>query len=130
MIGIDLVSSERIASLWKRHGDRFTRRILSNQEQTDFEDAVDSVVFLTRAWGVKEAVYKAISQPGIGFYPAKITAQCRQGRWRIFLDSPYCPLTKDIYIQIEDNGEMYCVLVSMAGPVTAKTFRQRYPAAG
>ena len=75
-IGADLVHVARIAGVYERRGDRFLRRVLSADEQTEFRRRVlisaietetqtpkqhhsPAVLFLASRWALKEATYKA-----------------------------------------------------------------------
>ena len=61
MIGIDIVSIDRIAAAKSRHGDLFLRRFLNNSE---IELAKNSAT-IAGFWAAKEAISKALGC-GIG----------------------------------------------------------------
>lgn len=63
-IGVDLVSQDRIAAAWARHGERFARRVLHDSEWDAFAVAQRPANALAKAWAAKEAVAKAL---GSGF---------------------------------------------------------------
>ena len=63
-IGVDIVEIGRMERLLTRHGARFPRRILSDQEQRDFQDSAHPAAFLAKRFAAKEAVSKAM---GTGF---------------------------------------------------------------
>jgi holo-[acyl-carrier protein] synthase len=64
-IGTDIVDKNRIANLLDQHGERFVKRILSEQEQQVFAELGDPVAYLARRFAAKEAVAKAFGT-GIG----------------------------------------------------------------
>lgn len=63
-IGADIVNVARIRRNLERYGDRFARRILTNDELADFKRAVKPAHFLARRFAAKEAAAKAM---GTGF---------------------------------------------------------------
>lgn len=58
-IGTDIVSVARIEAAMERHGDAFARRILSQQECTEFSTRVHPARFLAKRFAAKEAFAKA-----------------------------------------------------------------------
>lgn len=64
-IGTDLVDIARIASLYEAYGDRFAKRILSDDELRLFHHQHQSIPFLAKRFAGKEAVAKALGT-GIG----------------------------------------------------------------
>lgn len=63
-IGVDMVEVSRIAAAYARSGERFSRRILSNDEFVSFEQSPSPDNFLAKRFAAKEAIAKAI---GTGF---------------------------------------------------------------
>ncbi len=61
--GVDLVAVQRIAKLLEEHGERFERRVFTEQERADCAGRPAS---LAARWAGKEAVAKAL---GTGFGP-------------------------------------------------------------
>lgn len=61
-IGADLVDTQRIRTIWARHGQRFVERILTLEERSDWSGT--EAGFLARRFAVKEAAAKAL---GSGF---------------------------------------------------------------
>lgn len=59
-IGVDLVTVSRIAKVDVRHGARFERRILTEQESAEIDTAPDRARFLAKRFAVKEAAAKAL----------------------------------------------------------------------
>lgn len=64
-IGTDVVQTERLRQALDRHGARFPARILSTEEQVDFDARGRSAAFLARRFAAKEAASKALGT-GIG----------------------------------------------------------------
>jgi len=63
-IGTDIVQTSRMQRNLERFGERFARRVLSDDEYLDFERAGDKANFLARRFAAKEAAAKAL---GTGF---------------------------------------------------------------
>lgn len=64
-IGTDLTQISRIESSLARLGERFARRILAEQELSEFHASSKQVNFLAKRFAVKEAAGKALGT-GIG----------------------------------------------------------------
>jgi len=60
-IGVDIVENQRVASLYKKYGDKFVKRILTEQEFQIFQGKKNQVGYLASRWAGKEAVGKALS---------------------------------------------------------------------
>ena len=66
-IGIDLVEIGRTARLLEKYGERFAKRVLTENEQQEFSLSRQPAAFLAISFAAKEAFAKAI---GSGFrYP-------------------------------------------------------------
>ena len=65
-IGIDIVSVERIAALWKKHGERFLSRCFTLGEQEYCLKRRFPAEHLAARFAAKEAVAKALP---VGFKP-------------------------------------------------------------
>jgi holo-[acyl-carrier protein] synthase len=63
-IGTDIVRVARMAENLSRYGDRFARRILTDAEYREFQDAAHPANFLAKRFAAKEAAAKAF---GTGF---------------------------------------------------------------
>jgi len=63
-IGTDIVQTARMQRNLARFGERFARRVLSEEEYADFERSSDKANFLSRRFAAKEAAAKAL---GTGF---------------------------------------------------------------
>ncbi len=61
-IGVDIIETERVAQSIARFGDRFLKRVYTEQELTYCQGRVNS---LAARWAAKEAVSKALGT-GIG----------------------------------------------------------------
>ncbi len=64
-IGTDIASIPRVEAAWKRSGERFARRILTETEYAVFEQRNCSVSYLASRFAAKEAASKALGT-GIG----------------------------------------------------------------
>ncbi len=64
-IGVDIAETARIERLAAEFGERFARRILSQQELVEFERRHHSASYLATRFAAKEAVAKALGT-GIG----------------------------------------------------------------
>lgn len=59
-VGIDIVAIDRIASLLRRHGERFRTRIFTPGELTLADESPDPAAILAKRWAAKEACSKAL----------------------------------------------------------------------
>jgi holo-[acyl-carrier protein] synthase len=59
-IGIDLATISRIDKVFTRFGDRFAKRILNDQEWTNYKNHKNPTRFLTKRFAAKEAAVKAL----------------------------------------------------------------------
>ena len=64
-IGNDIVETARIADALSRHGEHFTKRLLTAAEATLASSRKDAVTFYAGRWAAKEACAKALGC-GIG----------------------------------------------------------------
>ena len=62
-IGIDIVEVERIKKIHQKYGEKFARKILSNNELKNFLKDKNKIHFLAKRFAAKEAVGKAL---GVG----------------------------------------------------------------
>ena len=62
-VGIDIVEVERIKKIQQKHGEKFARKILSNDELKNFLKEKNKIHFLAKRFAAKEAVGKAL---GVG----------------------------------------------------------------
>jgi holo-[acyl-carrier protein] synthase len=58
--GIDLVRCDRIARLWREHGERFLERIFTPAERAYCLDCREPAVRLSGRFAAKEAVFKVL----------------------------------------------------------------------
>jgi holo-[acyl-carrier protein] synthase len=63
-IGTDVISLDRIAAAFARHGERFVERLLMPEELAAFRACKRPVRFLAMRFAAKEAIVKAL---GTGF---------------------------------------------------------------
>jgi holo-[acyl-carrier protein] synthase len=59
-IGVDMVSIDRVRSLYNRFGQRFLAKILHADEKALCAQKIDPVPFLAKRWAGKEALLKAL----------------------------------------------------------------------
>ena len=59
-IGTDVVSYSRIEALHTRYGERFARRVLSQQELGEYSGHAHPARLLTKRFAAKEALAKAV----------------------------------------------------------------------
>ena len=65
-IGTDIVAVARIRAALERHGERFARRILGEDERAEYAASRDGARFLAKRFAAKEAFGKAL---GCGVSP-------------------------------------------------------------
>lgn len=58
-IGTDIVEYARIEAMWARYGARFSARVLSERESSDFQASPNASRFLAKRFAAKEAFAKA-----------------------------------------------------------------------
>ncbi|MCO6437366.1 MAG: holo-ACP synthase [Phycisphaerae bacterium] len=58
--GIDLVECARIETIWRRHGQRFLERVLTEAERRRVTELANPVPYLAGRWAAKEAILKMI----------------------------------------------------------------------
>lgn len=58
-IGTDIVEYARIEAMWARYGARFSARVLSERESSDFKASPNASRFLAKRFAAKEAFAKA-----------------------------------------------------------------------
>ncbi|SEK59666.1 holo-ACP synthase [Nitrosovibrio tenuis] len=69
-IGTDLVEPARIARLLEKYGDRFAKRLLTDEEWPEYVRSTQPAMFLAKRFAAKEALSKAI---GTGMrYPVSL----------------------------------------------------------
>ncbi len=66
-IGTDIVKIERIEAALTRHGERFARRVLAEDEWAQYAESTQPARFLAKRFAVKEAYAKACGT-GIGAF--------------------------------------------------------------
>ncbi len=66
-VGLDLVREDRIKRLWRRYGERFLRRVFSEEEITYALARKQPERSLAAAFAVKEAFGKALGTGVMGF---------------------------------------------------------------
>lgn len=59
-IGTDLVEPSRIAQSLEKYGERFARRLLAQEEWSDFIHNAKPAMFLAKRFAAKEALSKAM----------------------------------------------------------------------
>ena len=65
-IGIDIVKSKRIESLWKAHGEHFLKKILSDDEIAAMPKKFP-VQYIGGRFALKEAIVKAVGKRDFAF---------------------------------------------------------------
>jgi holo-[acyl-carrier protein] synthase len=72
-IGTDIVQVSRMIALLERHGERFSRRILTDDEFKEFSLSKRPAYFLAKRFAAKEAAAKALGTGfGSGLQPCHI----------------------------------------------------------
>lgn len=64
-VGTDIIAVERVEEVWRRHGPRFARRVLTPAERQRCEAAAMPWRYLAKRFAAKEAIAKCLGC-GIG----------------------------------------------------------------
>ena len=64
-VGTDILKIDRVEAVVERLGDKFMRRILTEEEQVEYHSSAQPIRLLAKRFAVKEAVAKALGT-GIG----------------------------------------------------------------
>ncbi|MEJ2897288.1 holo-ACP synthase [Bordetella avium] len=121
-IGLDLIRIERIAHALERHGERFARKVLGEQEMEKFlarsaRDTVRGIRFLATRFAAKEAFSKAI---GLGMrmpmtWTRVQTLNAPGGRPLLVIDQALRPWYDErfgaAYVSITDESDMAAAYV-------------------
>lgn len=68
-IGTDIVATQRLQTMWERHGEKALEKLLAPDERVDFEKAAHKGRFLAKRFAAKEAFCKAL---GTGVRPPAV----------------------------------------------------------
>lgn len=68
VLGIDIVNVEKVARLWREHGDRLAETVFSPAELLEAGGQRPDPAHLAGRFAAKEAVVKAIDLPAVGEY--------------------------------------------------------------
>ena len=74
-IGTDIVDVDRIQGVYKRQGEGFAKRLLSEYEWSRFANHLFPERFLAKRWALKEAISKALGTgiaQGVSFHDMTI----------------------------------------------------------
>lgn len=63
-LGTDIIENERIGLLYRKHGERFLKRIFTADEIQYSLSHADPVPYLAARFAVKEAAIKSLNLPG------------------------------------------------------------------
>ena len=117
-IGVDVLEPARVARLLEEYGERFARRVLTQDEWPAYEHSRRPVLFLANRFAAKEAFSKAM---GTGFrYPVTLgqisVLQNRRGKPELFYrpDLQRLVLSEGIagaHVTISDEQSMVCAVV-------------------
>jgi len=98
-IGTDLVEPARIARLLEKYGDRFARRLLSEDEWPEYAHSARPALFLAKRFAAKEALSKAF---GTGVrYPVSLS---HIGISHDDLGKPYFSFHPDLSAFVRNEG--------------------------
>jgi holo-[acyl-carrier protein] synthase len=117
-IGTDLVDPGRIARLLEKYGDRFARRLLTEDEWPEYSRTVRPALFLAKRFAAKEALSKAF---GTGIRPPVTFS--RIGVSHDYLGKPYFSFHPELsafagnegithhHLSISDELNLVCAFV-------------------
>jgi len=112
-IGTDLLDQNRIASIVEKQGERFAKRILTNEELVVWASRNYSVNYLAKRFAAKEAISKALGTgiaQGIGFQQMTITSDT-SGKPIVVLSGQALIRARElggeqVMLSLSDEGEM------------------------
>jgi holo-[acyl-carrier protein] synthase len=117
-IGVDVLEPQRVAQLLERYGERFARRVLTNEEWPAYQHSRRPVQFVANRFAAKEAFSKAM---GTGFrYPVTLGQICvlqnRRGKPELFFRPDLQRLIDaegigGAHVTISDERAMVCAVV-------------------
>tara|TARA_B100000575_G_scaffold263833_1_gene239248 strand:+ start:340 stop:708 length:369 start_codon:yes stop_codon:yes gene_type:complete len=104
-VGIDIVEVQRIKEIYSRYGERFARKILSDNELNSFFKNTNKVSFLAKRFAAKEAVGKAI---GVGIKNGSILKNIEiendiNGKPFVKINNLNMTEKKEIHISLSDE---------------------------
>jgi len=112
--GVDILDIARMEKAWQRHGQRFARRILTPQEQQEFDHSRQPIRFLAKRFVAKEAVAKALGtgfQQGLSWQHIEV-GHDRLGKPLIFLSLPkHFSIPKQCHISLSDSEHQVIAFV-------------------
>lgn len=119
-IGVDLVRIDRIKSSLDRFGERFARRVLSEEEYPKFKETTNPSQFLAKRFAAKEALSKALGtgfRDGLSFRQITIvhdefgkpSIRCRDHAQQMFIRSAI----SNCHLSISDEFEYALAYVTL-----------------
>ena len=104
-VGIDIVEIQRIKEIYSRYGERFARKILSDNELNSFFKNTNKASFLAKRFAAKEAVGKAI---GVGIKNGSILKNIEiendiNGKPFVKINNLNTTEKKEIHISLSDE---------------------------
>ncbi len=104
-VGIDIVEIQRIKEIYSRYGERFARKILSDNELNSFFKNTNKASFLAKRFAAKEAVGKAI---GVGIKNGSILKNIEiendiNGKPFVKINNLNMTEKKEIHISLSDE---------------------------
>lgn len=117
-IGVDVLEPQRVKRLLERYGERFARRVLTEDEWPGYQRSRRPMQFVANRFAAKEAFSKAM---GTGFrYPVTLgqinVLQNPRGKPELFFRSDLQRLVDaerivGSHVTISDEGSMVCAVV-------------------
>lgn len=116
--GVDIVKMSRIESIWKKYGERFLERLLSDAELSEMREHSH---YLSGRFAAKEAVAKAIGtgvwRKGISFTDIEILRD-KSGRPTVYLDGEAKAIFekeggRQVSVSISHDGD-YAIALAVA----------------
>jgi holo-[acyl-carrier protein] synthase len=117
-IGVDVLEPQRVAQLLERYGERFARRVLTQEEWPAYQRSRRPVQFVANRFAAKEAFSKAM---GTGFrYPVTLgqisILQDRRGKPELYFRPDLQRLVDaegicGSHVTISDERSVVCAVV-------------------
>jgi phosphopantetheine--protein transferase-like protein len=119
-LGIDLADVGRFADLWRRRGDAFARRALSDAERERAETSHQPAREAALAWAAKEALGKALGDGVFARPMREVSLERDGGRCRLAVSGATARALAEagvarIHVDVSGDDRLVAALVVLEG---------------